>query len=209
MSDNQVNNLLGVTMDKIKQMVDVNTVIGDPVTTPDGTTVIPVSRVSYGFASGGSDLPSKAQPSAGLFAGGSGAGITISPIAFLTIHQGNVRVLQIEPYLSSVDRALEKVPDVVDKVTALFQKEDRKEEPLPQERVRGPAVWDRSPNAQVRRKYRRAVLRSAKEAPPQWASPQEIETRAGLEDSQLHRLYEKARYSQEGCTSQESRSLKR
>ena len=107
MSDNQVNNLLGVTMDKIKQMVDVNTVIGDPVTTPDGTTVIPVSRVSYGFASGGSDLPSKAQPSAGLFAGGSGAGITISPIAFLTIHQGNVRVLQIEPYLSSVDRALE------------------------------------------------------------------------------------------------------
>ena len=132
MSDNQVNNLLGVTMDKIKQMVDVNTVIGDPVTTPDGTTVIPVSRVSYGFASGGSDLPSKVQPSAGLFAGGSGAGITISPIAFLTIHQGNVRVLQIEPYLSSVDRALEKVPDVVDKVTALFQKEDRKEEPLPQ-----------------------------------------------------------------------------
>ena len=132
MSDNQVNNLLGVTMDKIKQMVDVNTVIGDPVTTPDGTTVIPVSRVSYGFASGGSDLPSKAQPSAGLCAGGSGAGITISPIAFLTIHQGNVRVLQIEPYLSSVDRALEKVPDVVDKVTSLFQKEDRKEEPLPQ-----------------------------------------------------------------------------
>ena len=132
MSENQVNNLLGVTMDKIKQMVDVNTVIGSPVTTPDGTTVIPVSRVSYGFASGGSDLPSKTQPAAGLFAGGSGAGITISPIAFLTIHQGNVRVLQIEPYLSSVDRALEKVPDVVDKVTALFQKEDRKEEPLPQ-----------------------------------------------------------------------------
>lgn len=132
MSDNQVNNLLGVTMDKIKQMVDVNTVIGSPVTTPDGTTVIPVSRVSYGFASGGSDLPSKTQPAAGLFAGGSGAGITISPIAFLTIHQGNVRVLQIEPYLSSVDRALEKVPDVVDKVTSLFQKEDGKEEPLPQ-----------------------------------------------------------------------------
>ncbi|CCX38961.1 sporulation protein YtfJ [Clostridium sp. CAG:1013] len=132
MSDNQVNNLLGVTMDKIKQMVDVNTVIGSPVTTPDGTTVIPVSRVSYGFASGGSDLPSKTQPSSGLFAGGSGAGITISPIAFLTIHEGHVRVLQIEPYLSSVDRALEKVPDVVDKITSLFQKEETpaKEETL-------------------------------------------------------------------------------
>ena len=133
MSDNQVNNLLGVTMDKIKQMVDVNTVIGSPVTTPDGTTVIPVSRVSYGFASGGSDLPSKSQPSTGLFAGGSGAGITISPIAILTIHEGHVRVLQIEPYLSSVDRALEKVPDVVDKITALFQKDQpaEKGEPLP------------------------------------------------------------------------------
>lgn len=129
MSENQVNNLLDVTMDKIKQMVDVNTVIGSPVTTPDGTTVIPVSRVSYGFASGGSDLPSKTQPAAGLFAGGSGAGITISPIAFLTIHEGHVRVLQIEPYLSSVDRALEKVPDVVDKLSALFQKEEKEEAP--------------------------------------------------------------------------------
>ena len=123
MSENQVNNLLGVTMEKIKQMVDVNTVIGDPVTTPDGTTVIPVSRVSYGFASAALTCP-QIQPSSGLFAGGSGAGITISPIAFLTIHQGHVRVLQIEPYLSSVDRALEKVPDVVDKISSLFQKED-------------------------------------------------------------------------------------
>ena len=125
MSDHPIEGMMNTTLEKIKQMVDVNTVIGDPVTTPDGTTVIPVSRVSYGFASGGSDLPSKSQPSSGLFAGGSGAGITISPIAFLTIHQGHVRVLQIEPYLSSVDRALEKVPDVVDKISSLFQKEDQ------------------------------------------------------------------------------------
>ena len=72
MSDNKVNDLLGVSMDKIKQMVDVNTVVGDPITTPEGTTVIPISRVNYGFAAGGSDLPSKSQPSGGLFAGGSG-----------------------------------------------------------------------------------------------------------------------------------------
>ena len=75
-------------------------------------------------------------PSSGLFAGGSGAGITISPIAFLTIHKGQVRVLQIEPYLSSVDRALEKVPDVVDKISSLFQKDTseklvEKANPLP------------------------------------------------------------------------------
>ena len=121
MSD-KVNNLMDVTMEKIKNMVDVNTVVGEPITTPDGTTVIPISRVSYGFASGGSDLPSKAQPAPGLFAGGSGAGITVVPIAFLSISHGNVRVLQIEPYVGSVDRALEKLPDVVDKIAALIQK---------------------------------------------------------------------------------------
>ena len=127
MSD-KVNNLMDVTMEKIKNMVDVNTVVGDPITTPDGTTVIPISRVSYGFASGGSDLPSKSQPSPGLFAGGSGAGITVIPIAFLSISNGNVRVLQIEPYVGPVDRALEKLPEVVDKIGALIQKKKGEEE---------------------------------------------------------------------------------
>lgn len=113
-------------MDKIKEMVDVNTVVGDPITTPDGTTVIPISRVNYGFAAGGSDLPSKAQPEGGLFAGGSGAGVTVNPIAFLSIREGNVRVIQIEPYFSPVDRALEKIPDIADMLGSLFKK---KEEP--------------------------------------------------------------------------------
>ena len=121
MSENQLNGFLGVTMDKIKEMVDVNTVIGDPIPTQDGTTVIPISRVSYGFASGGTDLPSKAQPNKGLFAGGSGAGITITPIAFLAVKNGSVRILQIEPFFSPVDRALEKIPDVMDKLNALVQ----------------------------------------------------------------------------------------
>lgn len=131
MSESNVNSLLGTSMEKIKQMVDVNTVIGEPVVSPDGTTIIPVSRVSYGFAAGGSDVPSKAQPASGMFAGGSGAGITISPIAFLVISNGNVRILQIEPYFSPIDRALEKVPDVVDRITSLFQKEDKTKDPLP------------------------------------------------------------------------------
>ncbi len=128
MSENKVNNLLGASMDKIKEMVDVNTVVGNPITTPDGTTVIPVSRVSYGFAGGGTDLPSKAQPDKGLFAGGSGAGITISPIAFLVIANGSVRVLQIEPYLSSVDRIVANAPDMLDKLTDLFKKDKAEED---------------------------------------------------------------------------------
>lgn len=135
MSQNNVNELLGVSLDKIKSMVDVNTVVGDPITTPDGTTIIPISRVNYGFAAGGSDLPSKAQPAGGLFAGGSGAGVTVSPVAFLSITHGNVRVIQIEPYFSPVDRALEKIPDIVDMLQGLFKRgkeeEDTPEEPAP------------------------------------------------------------------------------
>lgn len=129
MNDEKVNRLLGTTMDKIKEMADADTVIGKPVTTPDGTVIIPISRISYGFASGGSDLPSKAQPSSGLFAGGGGAGVTVSPVAFLSISNGNVRVLQIEPYFSPVDRALEKVPQVIDQLTALFKKKPEEEAP--------------------------------------------------------------------------------
>lgn len=127
MNENKVNKLLGVSMDKIKEMVDVNTVIGDPINTPDGTTIIPVSRISYGFGAGGSDLPSKNQSGSGLFAGGSGAGITVQPIAFLVISNGNVRMMQVEPYFSSMDRVIAAVPDVVDKITEFFNK--KKEEP--------------------------------------------------------------------------------
>lgn len=143
MSENKVSGLLGISMEKIKEMVDVNTVVGDPITTPDGTTVIPISRVNYGFAAGGSDLPSKSQPAGGLFAGGSGAGITVSPMAFLSIHKGEVRVIQIEPYFSPVDRALEKIPEIVDMLGSLFGKnkeeneegeENKEEAPKPEEK---------------------------------------------------------------------------
>ena len=137
MSDHPIEGMMNTTLEKIKQMVDVNTVVGDPITSPDGTIIIPVSKVAYGFASGGSDFPSKAQPAAGLFAGGSGAGITISPIGFLTIRNGSVRMLQIEPYVSPMDRALEKLPELVDKLGALFQKEE-KPAPAPGEDVPGP-----------------------------------------------------------------------
>jgi len=128
MNENKVNQLLGVSMDKIKEMVDVYTVIGDPITTPDGTTIIPVSRVSIGFGAGGSDLPSKNVPSTGLFAGGSGAGITVNPIAFLVISNGNVRMMQVEPYVSSMDRIVASAPEMVDKIANFFKK-DKGEEP--------------------------------------------------------------------------------
>ncbi len=133
MSANNVNGLLGVSMDKIKEMVDVNTVVGDPITTPEGTTVIPISRVNYGFAASG-----------GLFAGGSGGGVTVSPVAFLSIHNGNVRVIQIEPYFSPVDRALEKIPDIADMLGSLFKKEKEAGE-IVQEPARAAAETEEKP----------------------------------------------------------------
>ncbi len=126
---NNVKNLFGASVDKIKEVVDTNTVIGDPITTADGTTVIPVSKVSYGFASGGSDLPSK--QSASLFGGGGGAGINITPIAFLVVSNGDVRVIPVSTQPDSIDRVISMVPGIVDKVGTLFSRKkdsDRVEE---------------------------------------------------------------------------------
>lgn len=120
--DHPINSLMDTTMKKIKEMIDVNTIIGDPITTPDGTTIIPVSKVSYGFASGGSDLPTK-KDNKDCFGGGSGAGVTINPVAFLYVSKGNVKLIPIEKYDGAVDRVVGMMPDLVDKVTDLFKKD--------------------------------------------------------------------------------------
>lgn len=119
--DHPINGLMDTTMKKIKEMIDVNTIIGDPITTPDGTTIIPVSKVSYGFASGGSDLPTK-KDNKDCFGGGSGAGVTINPVAFLYVSKGNVKLIPIEKYDGAVDRIVGMVPEVLDKVTDMFKK---------------------------------------------------------------------------------------
>ncbi len=122
MSDHPINSLMDTTMKKIKEMIDVNTIIGDPITTPDGTTIIPVSKVSYGFASGGSDLPTKRE-SKDCFGGGSGAGVTINPVGSLSVSKGAVKLIPIEKYDGAVDRIVGMVPDLFDKVTDMFKKD--------------------------------------------------------------------------------------
>ena len=115
MEQHPISELMSVTMSKIKEMVDVNTVVGDPITTHDGIMVVPISRVSLGFGSGGSDFSLKEGQQG--FGGGNGAGITITPIGFLVINDGNVRMLNIAPPASStVDRLVELIPDVLDRV---------------------------------------------------------------------------------------------
>lgn len=117
--------LMGTTMDKIKQLVDVNTVIGTPVTSPDGTVIIPVSKVSYGFASGGSSFAAKSAPEKDLFGGGAGAGVSINPIAFIVIANGDAKVISIDtPNSTAAEKALAMAPDLVDKITSLFKKDE-------------------------------------------------------------------------------------
>ncbi len=124
---NNVEGLMGVSVDKIHELVDANTVVGSPVTLPDGSTLIPVSKVSYGFASGGSDLPSKT--TSGLFGGGAGAGIHITPVAFLTIKEGHVNVLPIVSSPDTLDRLVSLVPELMEKLNKLLKKKDKNEEP--------------------------------------------------------------------------------
>ena len=119
--EHPIGNLMNITMDKIKEMVDVNTIVGNPITAADGTLIIPVSKVSYGFASGGSDLPTKNE-NKDLFGGGSGAGVTIQPVAFLTVYKGNVRLISIGGG-DGIDKLMGMVPDVVDKVKGFFKKD--------------------------------------------------------------------------------------
>lgn len=102
------------TINQIKNVVDVNTVIGQPIVVGE-VTILPVSKVTYGFASGGSDLPTKTNKD--LFAGGGGAGVTLQPLAFLIVSEAGVRILEISSkYNNGLDRALTMAPDLIDKV---------------------------------------------------------------------------------------------
>ena len=121
--NNNAQELLSASMQNLRELVDVNTVVGEPITTPDGTTIIPISKVSFGFASGGSDFPSKAENK--MFGGGGGGGVTISPLAFLIVSGGQVKLLQMSANSGTADKVVGMVPDVIDKVSELFHKQSR------------------------------------------------------------------------------------
>lgn len=123
-------NMLESTIAKIREMVDVNSVIGNPITTPDGVTIIPVSKVSVGFGGGGSDFVSKnVNHQDNPFGGGAGGGVKVTPIAFLVIKEGSVRMLPVAaPANTTADRLVEMVPDVLDKVSAFIDSHTNKAE---------------------------------------------------------------------------------
>ena len=126
MAEHPIQGLMNVTMDKIRQMADSNTIIGKPIKTDDGTTILPVSRISFGFASAGTDFDGKNAANKDLFGGGSGAGVNIQPVAFLVMKDGCVRTIQLSDGSNTIDRALTMLPELVDKVSALLKKEEKK-----------------------------------------------------------------------------------
>ncbi len=122
MKETPVNKIMESTLQRLRDMVDVSTVIGEPIQ-QGSVTLIPVSRISYGFGSGGTDLPSKQNNE--LFGGAGGGGVSIAPIAFIVIENGKCRMMQINNYTSSADRAIAMIPELVDKVTELLKPEDK------------------------------------------------------------------------------------
>lgn len=128
MDKHPIGDLMATTMQKIREMVDVNTIIGQPIQAGDGLTLIPISKVSFGFASGGSDIQAKQPAQQNGFGGGSGAGVKITPVAFIVVKDDNVKLLNVAPpATTTVDRLVESIPDIVDKVSELFKKENKEE----------------------------------------------------------------------------------
>jgi sporulation protein YtfJ len=116
-------NMLDKTIAKIREMVDVNSVIGEPITTPDGVTIIPVSKVSVGFGGGGSDFANSTKDA---FGGGAGGGMKVTPICFLIVKDGTVRMMPVAtPANTTADRLVEQIPDVLDRISNFL--DNRKE----------------------------------------------------------------------------------
>ena len=116
-------NMLENTIAKIREMVDVNSVVGDPITPPDGVTIIPVSKVSVGFGGGGSDFASKTSSQELPFGGGVGGGVKVTPIAFLVIRGESVRMMPVATAPNTTtDRVVEMVPDMLDRIISVIDK---------------------------------------------------------------------------------------
>lgn len=123
MSDNNIKSIMDVTMEKLRAMVDADVITGTPIEVGN-ITLVPVSRVSFGLATGGSDFPSK---SGQLFGGGGGAGVTVVPIAFMVICGENVKMLPVYNEVSGIEKAMTLAPEVLEKAKELFSKKENKE----------------------------------------------------------------------------------
>jgi len=137
--DTKVKDLVSSAIGKIHEMSDADTVIGKPIKIDGGITIIPVSKVSYGFAAGGSDLPSKNEKE--FFGGGSGGGVTINPLAFIVVSGEDVKLLELGSGNSSANAIVSAVPELISKIQAMFSKKKDKDsnEPINVEDISAPS----------------------------------------------------------------------
>ena len=131
--ESSVKNILSSSLDQIRTIIDANTVVGNPIHTPSGTVIIPISKVSMGFASGGLDYNGKTANTKQNFGGGGGTGVSVTPVGFLTVSaDGKVELITIaNPGGDSVDKIaslVERTPDILEKIKAVFQKKKTEEE---------------------------------------------------------------------------------
>ncbi len=141
MSEHPIQGLMATAMQSIKEMVDVNTIVGDPVETSDGTVIIPISKVGFGFAAGGSEFctpeKSKLEAPNTMFGGGSGAGVSIHPVAFMIVGQNQIKLLPVDQ-TNPLDKLVDLVPDVIDKIgNAVSEKmaKDQKKKEKPKDDI--------------------------------------------------------------------------
>lgn len=120
MAENNISNIMSVTMEKIRSLVDSETIIGNPITT-NNITIIPVSKLSFGIASGGSDFANK--PQGGNVFGGGGAGASVTPMGFLVVKGNEVKFLAAADTASPIEKAITSIPEVVDTLSNLFKKD--------------------------------------------------------------------------------------
>lgn len=127
--EHPIEGLMKTTLDNLKQMIDVNTIVGDAVETQDGTVIIPISKVSIGFISGGTEFKEEAtkgdENKKMPFGGGSGAGVSLQPVAFLVVKQDYVRLLPVAQ-AGSIERIIDNIPEFIEEIVALFKKDKDK-----------------------------------------------------------------------------------
>ncbi|MBQ9757979.1 MAG: GerW family sporulation protein [Clostridia bacterium] len=113
-----IQGLMYTAMQSIRDMIDVNTIVGDPVETPDGTVIIPISKVGLGFGVGGSDHSAAKTPAdkQAMFGGGAGGGVSITPVAFMVVGKGQIRLMPVNPNTTVYDRILDMIPTAIDKL---------------------------------------------------------------------------------------------
>ena len=119
MAEQKIESIMNVTLENLKALVDSNTIVGTPITVGE-VTLIPISKISFGLATGGSDFPSKTTSS--MFGGGGGAGVTVTPIAFISVCGNNVKLMQVNAELTSVDKLIEQGPEIIQKLKQTFEK---------------------------------------------------------------------------------------